>query len=155
MPPVPPAQIHFQRASSPMTSETACRHFLLLGSIVAGLAVAAGAFGAHMLKAMLDPATLAVYDTAARYQLYHGIGMVLAGLAARLYDEARFAVAGWMFAVGTLLFCGSLYGVALLGIRWLGAVTPLGGLAFIIGWGLLGWRGWRSAGKSPTAGRHP
>ena len=138
-----------------MTAERACRQFILLGSIVTGLAVAAGAFGAHMLKATLDPAMLAVYDTAARYQIYHGIGLVLAGLAARLHQDARFAVAGWMFAVGTLLFCGSLYCVALFGIRWLGAVTPLGGVAFLIGWGLLGWRGWTSAGKSPTAGRYP
>jgi len=138
-----------------MTSETAGRQFILLGSIVAGLAVAAGAFGAHMLKAILDPAMLAVYDTAARYQIYHGIGMVLAGLAARLYEDARFAAAGWMFALGTVLFCGSLYGIALLGVRWLGAVTPLGGVAFMIGWGWLGWRGWTSTEKSQTAGRYP
>lgn len=116
---------------------------MLLGSILAGLGVAAGAFGAHMLKSVLDPPMLAVYDTAARYQMYHAFGIVLAGLSVRLCDDPRFALAGWMFVAGVLLFCGSLYAVALLGIRWLGAITPLGGVAFMIGWGLLGWRAWR------------
>ena len=98
-----------------------------------------------MLKSILDPPMLAVYDTATRYQLYHAFGMVLAGFAARICNDARYAVAGWIFAVGILLFCGSLYAVALMGLRWLGALTPVGGVAFIIGWGLLGWRAWKSA----------
>lgn len=125
------------------TSHVVFRRLALLGAILAGLGVAAGAFGAHMLKSVLDPPMLAVYDTATRYQMYHAFGMLLSGLAARLCNDARFALAGWMFAAGTLLFCGSLYGVALLGIRWLGAITPVGGAAFIVGWGLLGWRAWK------------
>lgn len=125
------------------TSHVVFRRLALLGAILAGLGVAAGAFGAHMLKSVLDPPMLAVYDTATRYQMYHAFGMLLSGLAARLCNDARFALAGWMFAAGTLLFCGSLYAVALLGIRWLGAITPVGGAAFIVGWGLLGWRAWK------------
>jgi uncharacterized membrane protein YgdD (TMEM256/DUF423 family) len=96
-----------------------------------------------MLKGLLDPPMLAVYDTATRYQMYHAFGMILAGFAARVSDDTRLAMAGWLFALGILLFCGSLYAVALFGIRWLGAITPFGGLAFIIGWGLLGWRVWQ------------
>jgi uncharacterized membrane protein YgdD (TMEM256/DUF423 family) len=118
---------------------------MLLGSLLAGLGVAAGAFGAHGLKTVLDPAMLAVYDTATRYQMYHAFGIILTGLAVRLTQDQRLAVAGWLFAAGTLLFCGSLYGVSLAGIRWLGAITPLGGAAFIAGWGWLGWRTSRRA----------
>jgi len=126
-----------------MTAQDTARRFVLLGSLLAGVAVAAGAFGAHMLKSVLDQPLLAVYETAARYQMYHAIGIVLVGLAARAHDHARVAVAGWAFTAGIVLFCGSLYAVALLGVRWLGAVTPLGGVAFMIGWGLLGWRVWK------------
>lgn len=123
-----------------MTSETAFRRLTLLGSILAGAGVAAGAFGAHMLKSVLEPSMLAVYDTATRYQMYHAFGILLAGVAARICHDARFALAGWVFAGGTVLFCGSLYAVSLLGMRWLGAITPLGGVAFLVGWALLGWR---------------
>ena len=131
-----------------MSSETAFRRFMLLGSVMAGLAVAAGAFGAHMLKGILDPAMLAVYDTATRYQLYHATAIVLTGLAARACDDARLAVAGWLFTAGIVLFCGSLYVVALFGIRWIGAITPVGGVALMIGWSLLGWRAWTSSTQS-------
>jgi uncharacterized membrane protein YgdD (TMEM256/DUF423 family) len=126
-----------------MTATRVFQRLILAGSILAGLGVGAGAFGAHMLKGLLDPPMLAVYDTATRYQMYHAFGMILAGFAARVSDDTRLAMAGWLFALGILLFCGSLYAVALFGIRWLGAITPFGGLAFIIGWGLLGWRVWQ------------
>jgi uncharacterized membrane protein YgdD (TMEM256/DUF423 family) len=119
------------------------RRLIAIGCIVAGVGVAAGAFGAHMLKTILEPPMLAAYDTATRYQLYHAFGMVLVGMAIRVYDDRRLAIAGWLFAIGMLLFCGSLYGIALAGLKWLGPITPLGGLTFIIGWGLLGWRVWR------------
>ena len=135
---------HLARRRS-VIPHTVFQRLVLTGCVLAGLGVAAGAFGAHMLKSVLEPPMLAVYDTATRYQLYHAFGMVLAGFAARLCNDARYAVAGWMFAAGILLFCGSLYAVALVGLRWLGAVTPLGGLAFMIGWGLLGWRVWKAA----------
>jgi uncharacterized membrane protein YgdD (TMEM256/DUF423 family) len=129
-----------------MDGDTSSRWLVLLGCVSAGLGVAAGAFGAHMLKDMLEPPMLAVYDTATRYQLYHAFGLVLSGFAVRVGRDRGAAKAGWLFLAGTLLFCGSLYGVSLLGIRWLGAVTPVGGVLFIVGWMVLGWRAWRWTG---------
>lgn len=117
-----------------------------IGCISAGVGVGAGAFGAHMLKTILEPPMLAVYDTGTRYQMYHAFGMVLSGLAVTVWRDAGAAKAGWLFLAGTLLFSGSLYGVSLLGIRWLGAVTPVGGVLFIVGWCILGWRAWRRGG---------
>lgn len=127
-----------------MDGDASSRWVLCIGCISAGLGVAAGAFGAHMLKGTLDQPMLAVYDTATRYQMYHAFGMVLSGFAARIGRDAGAVKAGWMFLAGTLLFSGSLYGVSLLGLRWLGAVTPVGGALFIIGWCWLAWRVWRS-----------
>ena len=98
------------------------QRLVVTGCVCAALGVAAGAFGAHMLKGLLDPPMLAVYDTATRYQMYHAFGIVLSGFAVRVSHDARLAVAGWMFLAGIFLFCGSLYGVALLGVRWLGAI---------------------------------
>ena len=126
------------------------RRVLTVGCALAGLGVAAGAFGAHMLKGMLDPPMLAVYDTATRYQMYHAFAMVLVGIAMRICDDRRLAPAGWMFAAGILLFSGSLYGIALLGLKWLGPFTPIGGLAFIGGWSFFGWRLWRGT-ERPSA----
>jgi uncharacterized membrane protein YgdD (TMEM256/DUF423 family) len=105
--------------------------------------VAAGAFGAHMLKAILEPPMLAAFETAARYQMYHSLGMVAAGAAGLVLERSRLTHAGWAFAFGMLLFCGSLYGVSLLGVRWLGAITPVGGLCFIAGWAIFAWEAWR------------
>jgi uncharacterized membrane protein YgdD (TMEM256/DUF423 family) len=96
-----------------------------------------------MLKSILDPPMLAVFETAARYQMYHALGMVAVGLAGQVFGCPQVARAGWCFVAGIFLFCGSLYGVSLLGIRWLGAMTPIGGLAFITGWSLFGWYVWR------------
>ena len=132
-----------ERMVNRMTVAALSRWVLTVGCVFAGLGVAAGAFGAHMLKGMLDPPMLAVYDTATRYQMYHAFGMVLVGIAMRIGDDRRLAPAGWMFATGILLFSGSLYGIALVGLNWLGSFTPIGGLAFIGGWSLFGWRLWR------------
>ncbi|SPP65278.1 DUF423 domain-containing protein [Nitrospira lenta] len=126
-----------------MQSRRSYQTLIGIGSLLAALAVAAGAFGAHMLKQILDPPMLAVFETAARYQMYHALGMIAAGLAGQVFGCLRVLRAGWCFAAGILLFCGSLYGVSLLGIRWLGALTPIGGVAFILGWSLLGWSVWR------------
>ena len=126
-----------------MQSRRSCQTLIAVGSLLAALAVAAGAFGAHMLKAVLDPPMLAVFETAARYQMYHALGMIAVGLAGQVFGCPQMVRAGWCFAVGIFLFCGSLYGVSLLGIRWLGAMTPLGGLVFITGWSLVGWYLWR------------
>jgi uncharacterized membrane protein YgdD (TMEM256/DUF423 family) len=112
--------------------------FLTWGAASGFIAVAAGAFGAHALKARLTPELLVVFETAARYQMYHALALVAVGLAqSRAAPSALWSWSGWMFVAGTLLFSGSLYVLALTGLRWLGAITPLGGLAFLAGWLLL------------------
>lgn len=115
------------------------RLFLVLGALSALLAVAAGAFGAHALRARLSPDLLAVFETAARYQMYHALGLVAVAWAVGRWPGAGAVAAGWCFVAGTLVFCGSLYLLTLTGQRWLGAITPLGGLAFMLGWAALAW----------------
>lgn len=115
------------------------RTFLALGSISALIAVAAGAFGAHALKTRLAPELLAVFETGARYQMFHALGLLGAAWASTRLPGGPVAAAGWLFAAGTVLFSGSLYLLALTGARWLGAVTPLGGAAFLAGWACLAW----------------
>ena len=117
--------------------------FMAIGSICAFLSVAAGAFGAHALKAALDPARLAVYETAAKYQMYHALALVIVGWQMHQVSDVRLLRAGWLFCLGILLFSGSLYVVATLGLHWAGAITPLGGVAFLGGWGILAWAAWR------------
>ena len=120
------------------------RTFWVLGCGFALLAVAAGAFGAHALRSRLAPDMLAVFETGARYQMYHALALLaVAWAAARWPQSAAVPTAGWLFAAGILLFSGSLYVLALTGVRWLGAVAPLGGTAFLLGWLLLGVAGWR------------
>ncbi|HXE57351.1 MAG TPA: DUF423 domain-containing protein [Gemmatimonadales bacterium] len=110
------------------------RPFLALGSLSAFLAVAAGAFGAHALRARLAPEQLSVFETAARYQMYHALALLAVGWAAGRWPGPLVTLAGWSFVIGTVLFSGSLYALALTGVRWLGAITPLGGAAFLFGW---------------------
>ena len=117
--------------------------FMMIGSVCACLSVAAGAFGAHALKSMLDPARLAVFETAAKYQMYHALALVVVGWQMHQMSDGRLLRAGWLFCLGILLFSGSLYIVAMLGVRWAGAITPVGGLAFLSGWGLLALAAWR------------
>ncbi len=114
--------------------------FVGLGALSALIAVAAGAFGAHALKSRLTPEMLAIFETGARYQMYHALGLIGVGLWA---SHRGANGAGWAFVVGTVLFSGSLYALALSGVRALGAVTPIGGLAFMVGWALLAWSAWR------------
>ena len=128
-----------------MTGRSSAQRFLALGSILAGLGVAAGAFGAHALKDILDPPMLQVFETATRYVMYHAFGLCIVSWAIDRYPEQRLEKSGWLFLIGILLFSGSLYVVSLAGIRWMGAVTPIGGLAFMIGWLLLAWGVWRDA----------
>ncbi|MBM4125116.1 MAG: DUF423 domain-containing protein [Nitrospira sp.] len=113
--------------------------FVAWGAILAGLGVAAGAFGAHGLKSILSPDRLAVYETAVRYHLYHALAMVVVGCLGDRCRADRVGIAGRLFMVGILLFSGSLYLLALSGVRWLGAITPLGGAAFLGGWATLAW----------------
>ena len=113
------------------------RTFLLIGSLAGALGVAFGAFGAHGLRGRLSPEMLAVFETAVRYQMYHALALlVLAALMARV-DGWLVHLAGWSFVAGIVLFSGSLYALALTGVRILGAITPLGGVAFILGWACL------------------
>ncbi len=113
------------------------RLFLVAGCVAALLAVAAGAFGAHALKARLTPEMLAVFKTGVEYQYYHAVGLILVGFAAwHLPESAYLRAAGWAMLAGIVLFSGSLYLLALSGATWLGALTPLGGLCFIAAWAL-------------------
>jgi len=115
------------------------RSWRRLGAISGGLAVAAGAFGAHSLENTLDPRGMAVFETAARYQMYHALALIAVGLMAS--RGRRVDLAGWAFLVGTLLFSGSLYALALTGERRLGAITPIGGVGFLVGWAALAFGG--------------
>jgi uncharacterized membrane protein YgdD (TMEM256/DUF423 family) len=105
-----------------------------LGALSGFLAVAAGAFGAHALKAHLAPDLLAVFETGARYQLMHALALVLVALMIDRAPSKPLKLAGAMFVIGTVLFSGSLYALALSGVRVLGAITPFGGLCFLTGW---------------------
>ena len=113
------------------------RTFALAGSLSAFLAVAAGAFGAHALRARLSPDLLAAFETGARYQMYHALALLIVAWAATRWPGTPVRAAGWLLVGGTVLFSGSLYLLALTGARWLGAVTPLGGLLFLGGWAAL------------------
>jgi uncharacterized membrane protein YgdD (TMEM256/DUF423 family) len=114
------------------------RYFFTGGCIAALLAVMLGAFGAHVLKARVEPALLATYQTAVEYHFYHALGLLGAGLAsAHCLRPGMLRLAGWLMAAGLLLFSGSLYLLVLTGVRGLGAITPLGGLAWMAAWLLL------------------
>jgi uncharacterized membrane protein YgdD (TMEM256/DUF423 family) len=110
------------------------RLFLTLGALSAAIAVAAGAFGAHALRARLEPRLLDVFETGARYQMYHALALVVVAWVAARWPGALASSAGWLFVAGTLLFSGSLYAMTLTGVRALGAITPIGGVCFIAGW---------------------
>lgn len=112
--------------------------FVALGSLFALAAVAMGAFGTHALKARLSPELLPVWQTAVQYHFYHALGLVLVGLACfHLPDGTALRASGCLMAAGIVLFSGSLYALALSGERWLGAVTPIGGAAFLLAWAAL------------------
>ncbi len=115
---------------------TGARMFIALGGILAFVAVAAGAFGAHLLKTRLSSEFLAVFETGVRYQFYHALGLIAVGLTMTRLDGFSLQAAGWLFVAGTVIFSGSLYGLSLSGTRWLGAVTPIGGVCFLAGWAL-------------------
>jgi len=111
--------------------------FVILGALLGGLSVAAGAFGAHALRAQLTPRMLEVFETGVRYQMYHALALFAAAWMIQQTDAPSAQVAGWAFVLGTLLFSGSLYAMALTGARGLGMITPIGGVVFLIGWGAL------------------
>lgn len=115
------------------------RLFFALGAILAGVGVALGTFGAHGLANRLTPEQLGTYETGVRYHLYHALALLAVAFAISQWPgQAKLLQAGgWSFIAGILLFSGSLYILTLTGMRWLGAITPLGGVAFVIGWLLL------------------
>ena len=116
--------------------------WIAVGALNAAIAIAAGAFAAHGLREKLDARALEVFETGARYHMYHALALIAAGVVAS--SGVRGAqIAGWIFQAGIVLFCGSLYALALTGAKGLGAVTPLGGLAFLVGWLWLAWAAWR------------
>jgi uncharacterized membrane protein YgdD (TMEM256/DUF423 family) len=112
--------------------------FFALGAAAASLAVALGAFGAHGLRGAISADMLAHFETGVRYHMYHALGLLAVAFAVTRWQESALAVAaGWLFVAGIVLFSGSLYVMALTGWRWLGAITPLGGVAFVAGWACL------------------
>jgi len=115
------------------------RFFFVLGSISAFIGVAVGAFGAHALREKLSPELLNAFEVGVRYQIYHALAMLAVAWAASHWPSSNVAVAGWLFFVGTVLFSGSLYALSLTGLRWLGLVTPVGGLMFLAGWLYAAW----------------
>ena len=122
------------------------RHFITLGAANGCLAVAFGAFAAHALRDLISAGLLQVFHTGVDYQGMHALALIAVGLLGRDGPSPALNLAGWAFATGILLFSGSLYILALTDIRWLGAITPLGGAAFLLGWGALAWHAGRGRG---------
>jgi uncharacterized membrane protein YgdD (TMEM256/DUF423 family) len=120
------------------------RVFLVAGAISAGLAVGLGAFAAHGLRGRLTPELLTTFETGARYHMYHALALLVVAWASARWPAGSISAAGWLFLAGTLLFSGSLYLLAVTGHRWLGAITPVGGAAFVAGWLALAWGVWAS-----------
>lgn len=115
------------------------KFFFIAGAVSAFIGVAAGAFGAHGLKARLDSDMMAVFEVGVRYQMYHALALLAAAWAVSRWPGSMANAAGYLFIVGTVLFSGSLYVLSLSGMRWLGAITPLGGLAWLAAWVCLAW----------------
>jgi uncharacterized membrane protein YgdD (TMEM256/DUF423 family) len=117
------------------------------GAVAAGIGVAIGAFGAHGLADRVEADLLAIFETGVRYHMYHALALLAVGWAASRWPGGWVQAAGWLFVFGILVFSGSLYVLALTGARWLGAITPLGGLCFLLGWASLAWGALRAGGQ--------
>lgn len=120
------------------------RVFALLGALAALTGVALGAFGAHALRGRVSTEDLAVFETGVRYQMYHALALFAVAWAATRWPGPLVNAAGWLFVVGIVVFSGSLYVLVLAGIRWMGAITPVGGVAQLLGWALLAWSVFRA-----------
>jgi uncharacterized membrane protein YgdD (TMEM256/DUF423 family) len=115
------------------------RGFSIAGAVAAMIGVIVGAFGAHGLRGRLSPADLEIFETGVRYHMYHALGLFAVAWAASRWPSGATTLAGWLLIVGIVVFSGSLYALVLTGQRWLGAVTPIGGVALIAGWAALAW----------------
>jgi uncharacterized membrane protein YgdD (TMEM256/DUF423 family) len=114
--------------------------FLSIGAIFGGLSVASGAFASHALREKISERSLQIFETAARYQMYHALALLLVALLLSIYQQSpppTLLASGWLFIIGIALFSGSLYALSLTNVKILGAIAPLGGAAFIAGWGAL------------------
>jgi uncharacterized membrane protein YgdD (TMEM256/DUF423 family) len=120
-------------------------NWFAVGAALAGIGVVLGAFGAHGLKSRVSPELLTVFETGVRYHMYHALALLAVGWAATRWPSTQVHAAGFLFVAGIAIFSGSLYTMTLTGLRWLGAVTPIGGLAFILGWAALAWAAARTA----------
>jgi uncharacterized membrane protein YgdD (TMEM256/DUF423 family) len=119
------------------------RFFFTAGSLLACLAVALGAFAAHALKSRLSADMLAIFEVGVRYHMVHALALLAVAWAVSRWPESNAGTAGWFFLAGIVIFSGSLYVLSLTEMRWLGAITPIGGVAFLIGWLILAWAAWR------------
>ncbi|MBW4572856.1 MAG: DUF423 domain-containing protein [Tolypothrix carrinoi HA7290-LM1] len=119
--------------------------FLSIGAIFGGLSVAGGAFASHALRDKISDRSLEIFETAARYQMYHALALLLVALLLSIYQQSpppTLLASGWLFIIGIALFSGSLYALSLTNVKILGAIAPLGGAAFIAGWGALAFAAW-------------
>jgi len=121
------------------------RLFVAIGALAAAVAVAAGAFGAHGLENRVSPERLDTFQTGVTYHMYHALALFAVGWVASQWDAAAVSWAGYCFTAGIVIFSGSLYALVLTDTPWLGAITPIGGVAFIAGWILLAWGVWSGA----------
>ena len=118
--------------------------FITLASLSGMFAVIFGAFGAHALKGKLDDQAIKIFETAVQYHFYHSFALLMVGVIALSQSQTvLLKSSGWLFVVGILVFSGSLYLLSLTGVRWLGAITPLGGFALIAGWACLAATSWK------------
>lgn len=121
------------------------RLFFTLGALLGGLGVALGAFGAHALRGRIAESLLETYETGVKYHFYHALALLVVALLIGRWPHSNLpVVAGWLFVAGVIIFSGSLYLLAFTSIRWLGAITPIGGVALIAGWICLALAAWRS-----------
>jgi uncharacterized membrane protein YgdD (TMEM256/DUF423 family) len=120
------------------------RLFFLFGALSALVGVGAGAFGAHGLKCRLDPEKLSIFEVGVRYQMYHAFALIAAAWSQAKGRSKLVTIGGWMFVVGTVIFSGSLDMPSMTDEKWLGMITPFGGLAFIAGWACIAWAAWKA-----------